>query len=123
MTILDPYADYPSNVVVRFKTFHQKNPHIYKEFTALAYDMRNTGRTRYSGRTIIEKMRWDYDIKTKGDVFKVNDDFVPIYVRVLIHERPEFETFFELRRVRSKGIISDEQYRREYGEEDAYTDW
>ena len=114
--ITDPFADYPQCVIDRFTEFHQGNPHIYTEFKALAYKMMATGRTRYSGRTIIEVMRWHYDLKTKGDVFEVNDDFVPIYVRVLIHNHPEFFGFFELRRVRSKGIKSDEQRAREEAE-------
>lgn len=111
--ITNPFQDYPSNVVAKFKAWHNENPHIYTEFTTLADMMRATGRRRYSARTIVEKMRWDYDLVTKGNVFKVNDDFVPIYARVLIYEQPRFDGFFELRRVRSRGIISDEEARRE----------
>lgn len=113
----NPFDGYPSNVVARFKTWHHQNPHIYEQFKTLANQMRVRGRQRYSARTIIEKMRWDYDIKTTGDVFEINGDFVPIYVRLLIHDHPEFAGFFELRVIRSRGVFSDEQLRREEEEE------
>ena len=104
---------YPPTVLARFKKWHHTNPHIYRQFERLAFKMKGTGRDRYSARTIFEKMRWDYDIKTVGDVFEINGDFVPIYVRLLIHRRPEFDGFFELRVVRSRGVSSEEQRRRE----------
>jgi hypothetical protein len=116
--ISDPFDRYPSNILARFKAWHHRNPHIYEQFKALAYKMRATGRERYSARTIIEVMRWHYDLRTKGDVFEVNDNFTPIYVRMLIHDHPEFTGFFELRTVRSRGVLSDEQQRRE--EEEGY---
>jgi hypothetical protein len=139
MTILDPYQDYPSDVVARFKAFHLQNPHVYAHFMRLADEMRAVGRQRYGARTIVEVMRWHYDLKTKGNLFKINDDFVPIYARLLIHEHPRFDGFFELRRVRSRGRVSDEEERREIAardeafeqqrrerfveEEDGYLEW
>lgn len=118
--ILDPYDGYPPNVVARFKAWHYQNPHIYEHFKTLAYEMKATGRTRYSARTIIEVMRWHYNLQTRGNVFKVNDDFVPIYVRLLICDHPEFFGFFELRKVRSRGILSDEERWREGLAEEAW---
>lgn len=109
----DLFNGYPPAVLARFKEWHLNNPHIYRQFKELAMMMRARGRQRYSARTIIEKMRWDYDIaKTSGDVFEINGDFVPIYVRLLIHNHPEFNDFFELRVVRSRGAFSEEQQRR-----------
>lgn len=109
----DLFKDYPPVVLRRFKERHQKNPHIYQHFRQLAHQMMATGRERYSARTIMEVMRWHYDLRTTGDVFEINDNFTPIYVRLLIHNHPEFSNFFELRTVRSKGMFSREQRRRE----------
>jgi hypothetical protein len=106
------FERYPATVLARFKEWHSANPQIYRQFKTLALKMKATGRKRYSARTIIEKMRWDYDIETTGDVFEINGDFVPIYVRLLIHHHPEFSNFFELRLVRSRGILSDEERKR-----------
>lgn len=107
------FDGYPAVVLERFKEWHSQNPHIYREFKLLAIQMKQTGRERYSARTIMEVMRWHYDLRTKGDVFELNDNFTPIYVRLLIHNHPEFANFFELRTVRSRGVFSQEQRDRE----------
>ena len=109
MTDDEALGDYPLSDRLRFFRFHRNNPHVFRKFKELAFAMKATGRTDYSARTIIEKMRWDYDINTTGDVFKINDDFVPMYVRLLIHRYRQFDGFFELRVVRSRGRRSDEE--------------
>jgi hypothetical protein len=64
--------------------------------------MRRTGRKKYSAWTIINKIRWDRDIRTDGDVFKINNDFIALYARKLIDEDSRFDGFFELRRMKPK---------------------
>lgn len=61
----------------------------------------------------MEVMRWEVDLKTTGNSFKINDDFIPIYARLLIYHYPEYVDFFELRVVRSKGRKSQEELERE----------
>lgn len=112
MSAID-FSKYPPEVLNRFKKFHKENPQVYEEFVNTAKRMKRTGRTRYSARTIIEVLRWTRDIGTTGEVFKINDDYVPIYVRLLIHNYPEFNGFFELRKIRSGGFKSSEQRERE----------
>lgn len=106
------FAGYPESVRDRFTRFHKANPQVYDLFRQAAMRMRDTGRQRYSARTIVEVIRWDHDLRSTGDAFSVNDNFTPIYVRLLIHEHPEFRDFFELRTVRSKGVASQEQRER-----------
>ena len=110
-----PYEGYPDHVVKRFLEWHSANPQVYAEFKKLTFSMAGTGRERYSARTIMEAMRWHYDLATTGDVFEINGDFVPIYARLLIYDYPQYRDFFELRVVRSRGVFSDEQRRREDG--------
>ena len=110
-----PFHEYPPNVVNRFMDWHRLNPQIYQHFKKLTFEMAATGRKRYSARTIVEVMRWHYDLNTRGDVFEINGDFVPMYARLLIYEHPEYSDFFELRVVRSRGAFSEEQRRRENG--------
>jgi len=94
----DLFARYDTNIKNRFKKYHAENPHVYETFKKLAFKMLGTGRKKYSARTIFEVMRWDRDVKTTGDVFKIGNDFIPIYVRLLIYHYPiEFSEFFELR--------------------------
>lgn len=107
------FERYPREMLERFKKYHRENPRIYEEFKRLAFEMKKTGRTRYSAETIINVIRWHSDIATSGDVFEINNDFKPIYVRLLIYHYPEFLDFFELRKVTSRGHKSEEQRNRE----------
>jgi hypothetical protein len=59
--------------------------------------MRQSGRRKYSARTIFEVMRWDYDVKTNSDEFKISNDFIPIYVRLLVNEDESYRSFFSLK--------------------------
>jgi hypothetical protein len=92
------FDGYQPVVLDRFKDWHRANPHVYSHFKQLAFKMKATGRQRYSARTIMEVLRWHYDLKTVGDVFEINNNFTPLYVRLLIHNHPQFTDFFELRR-------------------------
>ena len=107
------FDGYPQSIRERFTTFHQANPEVYALFKSLSLEAKQSGKERYSARTIIEVIRWKQDTFTRGEAFVINDNFTPIYARLLIHEMPQFEGFFELRRVRSKGALSQEQRMRE----------
>lgn len=103
------YRGFGVRLRVQFERFHRMNPQVFQMFKMLARQMQATGRVRYSGKNIAEKMRWDYNIATRGDVFKFNNNFIAIYVRLLIHRYPkEFVGFFQLRRVGPRWGFSDE---------------
>lgn len=85
----------------KFETYHRNNPSVFETFKALAFQMQRTGRKRYSAWAIINKIRWDYDLKTHGDEFKISNDYIALYARLLIYRHPEFEPFFELKRMKT----------------------
>jgi len=115
------FKDYPKEVLGKFKAYHLRNPKVYEEFKRLAFQMKKTGRKKYSAEIIINVMRWHLDLKTTGDVFEINNDFKPLYARLLIYHFPEFTRFFEFRKVRSKGVGSiEERERRKIGPEAFY---
>lgn len=97
------FADTDPDLKARFKKFCKESPHVYKSFRNYAHMMRDRGREKYSAWTIINKIRWDQDISTKGDPFLINNDFIALYARTLIHREPEFEKFFDLRKMKPRG--------------------
>ena len=94
----DLFSHYSKETLAKFKEFHAANPHIYEEFKKLAFQMKQTGRRRYSSKMIINVLRWNMDLQTVGDEFRINDRFQSIYGRLLIYQYPEFKDFFELRK-------------------------
>ena len=102
-------------LLARFKAFHERNPWVYREFRALAQRMKTGGsRRRYSAWVIVNVIRWHRDLSSRGDPFKVNNDFIAIYARLLIYRDPSFEGFFELRAMKSSGrkLSGEERDRR-----------
>lgn len=87
-------------VMERFELFHERNPQVYEEFKLLANQMIDTGRKRYGAWTLMNVIRWNADLTTRGDVFKINNNFIALYARKLIAEDEKFEGFFEIRRLK-----------------------
>lgn len=114
MSLPTIFQDIDDQLLQKFKVFHIENPDIYATFRRYALKIKQTGRKKYSGWTIINAIRWDHDIKTSGDVFKINNDFIALYTRLLIFHEPSFEGFFELRKMKAsdRRYAAEERYRR-----------
>ena len=106
-------SDYPESVMDRWNKWNEAHPHIYQTFERKAWQIWGAGHMRYSARRIVESMRWDMDMRGGGDPFLINSDFVPIMARKFAQENPAFDRFFEFREVRSRGIKSIEERKRE----------
>lgn len=91
------------SLVLRFLSFHKKNPGIYRLFCDYSFRMKNLGRTRYSAWIVINRVRWEFDLGGNGETFKINNDFIALYARLMISDFPQFEDFFSLRLMKSSG--------------------
>ncbi len=99
------------DLVTRFEAYHRENPFVYEEFERRARAMKDAGRKKYSQWTIVQSLRWDFDLRTKGDVFRINNDFIALYARLMIHHCPEFAHFFELRAMKATDRRSSDEER------------
>lgn len=92
------FDQYEPDVLVRFQDFLDTDPEVYQEFKKLAFRMKRTGRKRYSAETIVNVLRWERDLQTHDEEFKINNNFKPLMARVLLCECPtDFTGFFEFR--------------------------
>lgn len=82
-----------------FCTYHLAHPDIWKAFQAFAIQMYKSGRRRYSAKTIMERIRWEYELR-HADEFKINNDFTSLYARTLMRKYFQFRGFFELREIK-----------------------
>ncbi len=80
-----------------FRAYHTNNPAVYELFEGYALDVIERGRTRFSARTIFERIRWYTNIETTGTCYKINDHWVPFYARLFMKDHPEHKGFFQLR--------------------------
>lgn len=109
------FEKYPDHFLDRFRKYHQENPGIFMEFENRAQEMRRAGKNRYGSRGILEVIRWHINLRKNGDVFKINNDYAPLYARLLIYKDESFRPFFELRDppANAKWNKSKEQRERE----------
>jgi len=86
----------------RFLLFHAAHPDVYALFKRFAFELRAAGRRCYGAKSLFERIRWHYaTTSAKAGDFKLNNVFSSRYARLLIAECPQFDGFFELRRLRA----------------------
>jgi len=84
----------------RFETFHAENPHIYELFKRFTFEAIMAGREHFSVISIFERIRWYTDVETKGDPFKINQNFAAYYGRMFMKDFPVYDGFFRTRKLR-----------------------
>ncbi len=92
------FEDVRRSVVVRFEKFHAENPHIFELVVKFAKQLKARGRTRYGMKSIAERVRWEMAVETDGDDFKINNNYMSCYARLLILKYPEFRSMFKTRK-------------------------
>ena len=88
-------------LVKNFELFHNENPKIYSIAEEIAVGLKGMGFERSSMKFIFERMRWRYAIQTRGDSYKLNNNYTAFYARVLMRVNPILNGFFSLRNQRS----------------------
>ena len=72
--------------------WHKKNPQVWVLFQKFTFEAIRSGRTHYSHWAVVSRIRWETDIITKGNAFKISNDFIGYYARFFVikplkHER------------------------------------
>lgn len=80
-----------------FVRFCSLNPHVYEAFRHFAVELYESGTRRYSAKGIVERMRWEMQLQTRGDRFRLSNNYTPHLARVLMLEDERFTKFFSRR--------------------------
>lgn len=81
----------------RFAAFHRANPHVYDAIERKAMALVTLGRTRLGIAELVEELRYDPRLVTKGEHFKLNNDYRAFYARLLIHNHSSLASIIGLR--------------------------
>jgi len=74
----------------KFNEFHRENPDVYASFKKFAFQLIIAGRKRLGSKQIIERIRFETAIQTKGDPdFKINNNHTCFYSRLFCTDYPE----------------------------------
>ena len=80
-----------------FRTFHRTNPHVLRSLIKLTSDLHEAGFNRIGMKMLFEVLRWQTMLETRGDDFRLNNNYTAYYARLLMHRRPEFKGMFAVR--------------------------
>jgi hypothetical protein len=81
----------------RFVEFHRLNPQVYVAIVDIARDLVALGFAKCGMKMIFERLRWLSAIETKGDEFKLNNNYTSFYARLVMEAEPDLAGFFETR--------------------------
>jgi hypothetical protein len=69
-----------------FEKYSADNPKIYQLFCYFTKQVINAGYHKYSAEAIFNQIRWYTTIETKGDEYKINNDYKAYYSRKYMNE-------------------------------------
>ncbi|WP_316201030.1 MULTISPECIES: hypothetical protein [unclassified Bradyrhizobium] len=84
----------------RFWAFHESNPKVYQLFDRFTKQVISRGHTRFSSDAILHRIRWETNVETHGDKFKINDHYSAYYARMWMDLNPDHDGFFATRELR-----------------------
>lgn len=92
-----------ASIQAKFEKFHADHPEVYDELLGLARQMYAAGRKKIGIGMLWEVLRWHRTLRGVEDDtgYKLNNNYRSRYVRLMIEREPEFDGFFELRRLSS----------------------
>ncbi len=89
------------SLVKKFLDFHKKNPDLFGYFERFSQEAKASGRKYFSIWMIANRIRWYTVVETSGKEFKVSNDYLACYARLIVYLHPEFEGFFKLKKMKS----------------------
>ena len=95
--LITPVYERGESTDAKFGKWIAANPHVLDLFINLASAMQQRGRKRIGAKAIVERIRWEHDLRSEGDEFRLNNLFTSRLVRRAIAARPGLAEMFELR--------------------------
>ena len=87
-----------------FKKFHKSNPDVFERFKHYFYHFHGLGIKKVGSKLIIECVRREPNLRTKGSGFKIDNCFTPLYGRLFVRYYPQYKNCFEFRRLKSDPV-------------------
>lgn len=85
--------------------WHNENPVVWELFQYYAHQAISAGKGVYSQWAIINRIRWNREVETSGDEFKISNDYIAFYARYFIHVFPQHKDFFVVKPLKEEKLI------------------
>ena len=94
-----------SDLERQFLRFDEFNPHVYEMIVKIASALRERGFKRAGMKMIFERMRWLWAMQTKGEDYKLNNNYTAFYARKVMADNPDLKGLFKTRAQKHKKDI------------------
>ena len=83
----------------RFKLFHAENPELYQMMERFSLEAGKT-RKRFSIWMVANRVRWYTKIETTGKEFKVSNDYLALYARLIVIANKHLDGLFQFKKMK-----------------------
>ena len=87
--------------------WHKANPKVWEKFEEYTFQAIQSGRKKYSQWAIINRIRWNEEIETKGGDFKISNDYICFYARLFHARYPQYKGFFSIKPLKEEKAIAE----------------
>ena len=87
--------------------WHKDNPQVWKKFEEYTLQAIESGRKKYSQWAVINRIRWNAEVETKGEEFKISNDYICFYARLFHARYPDYNDFFSLKPLKEEKMIAE----------------
>lgn len=85
-----------------YMAFHEEHPEVWIMFCHFTFSRIRLGYEHYSVYSIFERIRWETDMGSDSEEFKLNNNHRPFYARAFMETYPEYDGFFRTRHQKSE---------------------
>lgn len=83
----------------------KRHPNIYQMFAHFTWEAILAGAKDFGARAVLERMRWETNVRGDKADFKLNNNLTPFLARKFMRENPQVGEIFETRSGRKVGLI------------------
>lgn len=83
----------------KWQAWHDQNPHIWSYFAMFTAEAVTAGRSKVSHWLIVNRIRWETSVVTKGNDFKISNDFIAFYARLWNEKYPQYDYIFTTKKM------------------------
>jgi|TARA_R110002072_G_scaffold127164_1_gene264408 hypothetical protein len=81
-------------------TWHNRNPQFFTLFERFTNEAISRGHNNLSGWLIANRVRWETNIVTRGNEYKIKNDFIALFARLFMVRHQQYIGFFRTKRMK-----------------------
>lgn len=94
--------DADPELIKKFWEYNSRNPGLYSLFKKYTLEAYHANRARFSIWMIANRARWYSAIETSGKDFKISNDYLALYARLLVSDCEFLEGFFKFKQMKKR---------------------